>query len=135
MKNKAKLINDLWWFIENVDDDTEDRTTRFFDLREKVRESDTENETSFRDMLTVLQNMSFNDFCFACYGRDRRALTEQANTYLLDKFKWFQENPMSILDLDCTNTRRLEAYCQIRAEYNNRNISLEEYQNRAKALV
>jgi hypothetical protein len=33
-----ELVNDLWWFIENVDDETPDRTRRFFALRERVRE-------------------------------------------------------------------------------------------------
>jgi hypothetical protein len=33
-----ELVNDLWWFIENVDDETPDRTQRFFALRERVRD-------------------------------------------------------------------------------------------------
>jgi hypothetical protein len=33
----ATLVQDLWWFIENVDEDTPDRTDRFFGLRERVR--------------------------------------------------------------------------------------------------
>lgn len=33
-----QLVSDLWWFIENVSDDTPDRTDRFFALRERVRE-------------------------------------------------------------------------------------------------
>jgi hypothetical protein len=33
----GQLISDLWWFIENVTDETPDRTERFFALREKVR--------------------------------------------------------------------------------------------------
>ena len=31
------LAADLWWFIENVNDDTPDRTDRFFALRERFR--------------------------------------------------------------------------------------------------
>lgn len=34
----GQLIRDLWWFIENVDDDTPDRNDRFFALRARVRE-------------------------------------------------------------------------------------------------
>jgi hypothetical protein len=33
----ATLVQDLWWFIENVDEDTPDRTDRFFGLRERKR--------------------------------------------------------------------------------------------------
>lgn len=32
-----KLSMDLWWFIENVNQDTPDRTDRFFDLRAQYR--------------------------------------------------------------------------------------------------
>lgn len=32
----ADLIRDLWWFIENVTEETPDRTDRFFALRERV---------------------------------------------------------------------------------------------------
>lgn len=32
-----KLVRDLWWFIENVNDETPDRTERFFALRARVR--------------------------------------------------------------------------------------------------
>ena len=35
----TELIRDLWWFIENVTDETPDRTERFFALRERVRMS------------------------------------------------------------------------------------------------
>lgn len=38
MKTNEMLVHDLWWFIENVTDDTPDRTERFFALRERVRE-------------------------------------------------------------------------------------------------
>jgi hypothetical protein len=34
---QSSLIHDLWWFIENVNDETPDRTERFFALRERVR--------------------------------------------------------------------------------------------------
>lgn len=33
-----QLVRDLWWFIENVTDDTPDRNDRFFALRGRVRE-------------------------------------------------------------------------------------------------
>jgi hypothetical protein len=33
----TQLLTDLWWFIENVNEDTPDRTDRFFALRERVR--------------------------------------------------------------------------------------------------
>lgn len=33
------LIKDLWWFIENVNEDSKDRADRFFSLRERVREA------------------------------------------------------------------------------------------------
>lgn len=36
-ENLKRLIRDLWWFMENVTDDTPDRTERFFALRERVR--------------------------------------------------------------------------------------------------
>lgn len=39
MTTNELLINDLWWFIENATDDLPDRTERFFQLRERVRES------------------------------------------------------------------------------------------------
>jgi hypothetical protein len=32
-------LNAAWWFIENVNEDTPDRTERFFALRELVREA------------------------------------------------------------------------------------------------
>lgn len=32
-----KLVQDLWWFIENVNEDTPDRNDKFFSLRERVR--------------------------------------------------------------------------------------------------
>ncbi len=35
-----ELINDLWWFIENVTESTPDRTERFFELRGRVRTCD-----------------------------------------------------------------------------------------------
>jgi hypothetical protein len=37
-EDAQQLVNDLWWFIENVDDETPDRTQRFFALRERVRD-------------------------------------------------------------------------------------------------
>lgn len=37
LADTRKLVSDLWWFIENVGDDTPDRTSRFFALRERVR--------------------------------------------------------------------------------------------------
>jgi hypothetical protein len=38
MTTNEMLVYDLWWFIENVTDDTPDQTDRFFALRERVRE-------------------------------------------------------------------------------------------------
>jgi len=38
MTANEMLVYELWWFIENVTDDTPDRTERFFALRERVRE-------------------------------------------------------------------------------------------------
>jgi hypothetical protein len=32
-----KLVSDLWWFIENVDEDDPNRSEDFFALRERVR--------------------------------------------------------------------------------------------------
>lgn len=32
-----ELVNDLWWFIENVTDEDPERTDKFFALRERVR--------------------------------------------------------------------------------------------------
>jgi hypothetical protein len=32
------LCVDFWWFIENVNEETPDRTERFFALRERYRE-------------------------------------------------------------------------------------------------
>ena len=34
---RNQLITDLWWFIENVTDETPDKNERFFALRERVR--------------------------------------------------------------------------------------------------
>lgn len=34
-----QLAVDLWWFIENVNDQTPDRTERFFALRERFRDT------------------------------------------------------------------------------------------------
>ena len=38
---RNQLITDLWWFIENVTDETPDKDERFFALRERVREMQT----------------------------------------------------------------------------------------------
>lgn len=35
----ADVLADVWWFVENVSDDTPDRTDRFFALRERVRDA------------------------------------------------------------------------------------------------
>ena len=32
-----KLVSDLWWFIENVNEDDSNRSENFFALRERVR--------------------------------------------------------------------------------------------------
>jgi len=37
------LTEALWWFIENVSDDTPERTEIFFDLRERCRDSPSES--------------------------------------------------------------------------------------------
>ena len=34
-----QLVLDLWWFIENVNEDTEDKNDRFFKLRERFRKT------------------------------------------------------------------------------------------------
>lgn len=39
--NTVSLVDALWWFIENVNEDTPGRTALFFRLRERVRESRT----------------------------------------------------------------------------------------------
>jgi hypothetical protein len=33
----TELVRDLWWFIENANDEMPDRTERFFELRARVR--------------------------------------------------------------------------------------------------
>jgi hypothetical protein len=38
MNELNQLVQDLWWFIENVTEEAPDRTDRFFALRERVRE-------------------------------------------------------------------------------------------------
>jgi hypothetical protein len=37
LKVNRKLLSDLWWFIENVTDETPDQTERFFALRGRMR--------------------------------------------------------------------------------------------------
>lgn len=44
---EVELIRDLWWFIENVTDETPDRTERFFALRERVRDISRPNADLF----------------------------------------------------------------------------------------
>lgn len=39
LKGEQNLVSALWWFIENVSDDTPGRTDMFFHLRERVRSS------------------------------------------------------------------------------------------------
>ena len=39
-----RLVSDLWWFIENVDEDDPERSEKFFALRERVRADNARTE-------------------------------------------------------------------------------------------
>lgn len=55
MRQRDRLIFDLWGFIENVNEDTPDRTAQFFALRERVRAAQKHHDNA------VARSIKLND--------------------------------------------------------------------------
>lgn len=67
VQNEETLIQDLWWFIENVNEDTADRTARFFALRERVRDWGSRGaQYSALDAVTEVAAATISKQCVTC---------------------------------------------------------------------